>query len=79
MMPCQMHFRYEEISVTISVYQMENGPEKLIGIKGLLCNQVLGFFSSLDEIGRTTNDEPIDFAMDAVLGRYCNGKLLDTI
>jgi hypothetical protein len=50
-----MHVRYGEIGVKISVYQMENGPNKLIGNKRLLCNQVLGFLSSLDEIGRTTN------------------------
>jgi hypothetical protein len=53
----------ENFSTTSSIIsQIENGPDKLINNKRLLCNQVLGFFSSVDE--NRTKDEPIDFAMD---------------
>lgn len=57
------------------ISQIENGPDKLINNKRLLCNQILGFFSSVDE--NRTKDEPIDFAMDTTWGTNCNGMLLD--
>lgn len=57
----------ENFSTTSSIIsQIENGPDKLINDKRLLCNQILGFFSSVDE--NRTKDEPIDFAMDTTWG-----------